>query len=71
MKNSQENRCSAYTPMPIMTARNTRASTTPTVSTRSWNRSGTPNRVISTRKTNRLSMLRLYSVIQAARNCPP
>ena len=51
--------------------RRTSAMMMPTISTSCWYFRGTAKRVMITMNTNRLSMLRLYSVIQPATNCVP
>ena len=43
----------------------------PTISTSCWYFRGTEKRAMMMMKTNRLSMLRLYSVTQPATNWPP
>ena len=43
----------------------------PTISTSCWYLRGTEKRAMMMMKTNRLSMLRLYSVTQPATNWPP
>ena len=60
----------SWAPMMMKIARSTRAIMMPTMRISCWYFLGTMNCPMMMRKTNRLSMLRLYSVSHPATNCP-